>query len=123
MIAACRDADLFVLPAKIAADGDRDGLPNVLMEAQATGLACLSTRVSAIPELIEDGETGTLVAPGSPHELTGALASLIADPARRAALGSAGAARVRRHFRFEAGLDSLACKFGLGQGSPASKGT
>ena len=113
VIAACHESDLFVLPAKIAPDGDRDGLPNVLMEAQATGLACLSTRVSAIPELIEDGVTGTLVPPGTPSDLTEALATLIADPARRAALGAAGAESVRRQFRFETGLDILARKFGL----------
>ena len=55
VLALYRTADLFVLASRIARDGDRDGLPNVLMEAQSQGLACLSTRVSAIPELIEDG--------------------------------------------------------------------
>ena len=55
MLAAYREADLFVLAAKIAEDGDRDGLPNVLMEAQSQGLACVATDISAIPELIEDG--------------------------------------------------------------------
>ena len=63
VIAACEAADLFTLPSRIAKSGDRDGLPNVLMEAQSLGLCCLSTRVSAIPELIEDGETGVLVPP------------------------------------------------------------
>jgi glycosyltransferase involved in cell wall biosynthesis len=58
-----RAADLFVLASRIADDGDRDGLPNVLMEAQSQGLACVSTAVSAIPELIRDGGTGLLVPP------------------------------------------------------------
>ena len=58
VLAAYREADLFVLASKIAQDGDRDGLPNVLMEAQSQRLACISTDVSAIPELIEDGITG-----------------------------------------------------------------
>ena len=113
VVAAYREADLFVLAAKVARDGDRDGLPNVLMEAQATGLCCLATTVSAIPELIEDGRTGRLVAPGDPAALTEALAGLIADPATRQRLGAAGAHRVRRDFAFETGLGRLAEKFGL----------
>jgi glycosyltransferase involved in cell wall biosynthesis len=57
-----RNADVFALASRVARDGDRDGLPNVLMEAQSQGLACVATRVSAIPELVRDGETGVLVA-------------------------------------------------------------
>src|SRR6185295_15381951 len=53
-----RAADLFVLASRIARDGDRDGLPNVLAEAQSQGVACVATRVSAIPELVRDGVTG-----------------------------------------------------------------
>ena len=58
VLEAVRNADLFVLPSRIAKDGDRAGLPNVLMEAQSQALACLSTEVSGVSELIEDGETG-----------------------------------------------------------------
>jgi len=113
VLAAYREADLFVLAAKIAGDGDRDGLPNVLMEAQSQGLACIATNLSGIPELIEDGRTGILVPPGDGAALTQALAVLIADPARRRALGAAGAARVRADFDMEAGIDALAARFGL----------
>ena len=60
-------ADLFLLASRIAGDGDRDGLPNVLMEAQSQRLPCLATRVSAIPELIEDGVTGVLAPPQNPE--------------------------------------------------------
>ncbi len=102
-----READLFVLACRIAEDGDRDGLPNVLMEAQSQALACVTSRVSAIPELIEDGETGLLVPPADPDSLAGAIARLIRDPARRAALGSAGAAQVRRCFSMTSGIDTL----------------
>src|SRR5512144_2873502 len=63
VLEAYRAADLFVLACRIAEDGDRDGLPNVLMEAQSQGLACISTAVSAIPELIMDGANGVLVPP------------------------------------------------------------
>jgi len=111
VIATCRQADLFVLPSKLAKSGDRDGLPNVLMEAQSMGLCCLSTKVSAIPELIRDGETGVLVAPGAPEDLAGAMASLIQDPKRRHALGLAAAELVRREFATDPGLDRLAEKF------------
>ncbi len=102
-----------MLPSRIAADGDRDGLPNVLMEAQSQGLACLATAVSAIPELIRDGETGVLVPPDDPAALATALAGLIGDPARRARLGTAGAARVRDDFALETAIDGLAGRFGL----------
>jgi glycosyltransferase involved in cell wall biosynthesis len=113
VLAAYAEADLFVLNSRVAADGDRDGLPNVLMEAQAMGLACLSTRVSAIPELIDDGATGVLIDPGDDDALAAALAALIADPARRSALGEAGRARVRARFSMTAGIDDLARRFGL----------
>lgn len=113
VLAAYRAADLFVLAPRIADDGDRDGLPNVLVEAQSQGLACVSTAVSAVPELIADGETGLLVAPGDSAALAHALARAIADPALRARLGAAGAARVRAAFDHARGIDLLAAKFGL----------
>ena len=102
-----RQADLFVLASRIARDGDRDGLPNVLMEAQSQGLPVVATRVSAIPELVVDGETGLLVGPGDRRALACALDSLISDPARRRALGQAGLHRVRQHFALQAGIDRL----------------
>ena len=110
VIAAYLAADLFVLPCRIAASGDRDGLPNVLMEAQACGLACLSTTVSAIPELIRDGETGVLVPPDYLDALSGALGKLIASPERRHVLAAAGEARVRDVFGMTAGLDRVHAK-------------
>jgi glycosyltransferase involved in cell wall biosynthesis len=102
-----RAADLFVLASRIADDGDRDGLPNVLMEAQSQGLACISTAVSAIPELIRDGETGLLVPPDNVPALTAGLARLIRDPALRQSLGAAGNARVRAAFAHDATIDTL----------------
>lgn len=113
-----RSADLFALASRVARDGDRDGLPNVLLEAQSQGLACVATRVSAIPELIRHSSTGVLVAPDSPEELAGALAGLIADPERRRALGEAGRARVTATFDLERNLEQLALRFRL-EGAPA----
>ncbi|HTQ34957.1 MAG TPA: glycosyltransferase family 4 protein [Stellaceae bacterium] len=114
VLAAYRAADLFVLAAKIAPDGDRDGLPNVLVEAQSQGLACVATRLSGIPELIDDDATGLLVPPGDPAALAAALARLIGDPDLRARLGAAGEACVRASFDAEIAIEALARKFGLG---------
>jgi glycosyltransferase involved in cell wall biosynthesis len=113
VLAAYREADLFVLAAKITRGGDRDGLPNVLMEAQSQHLACVATRLPGISELIEDGVTGVLVPPGNPRALAEALAALIRNPARRARLAAAGKARVRRDFDMWRGIDRLATLFGL----------
>ncbi len=121
ILALYRSADLFVLASRIAADGDRDGLPNVLMEAQSQGLACLSTRVSAIPELIEDGNTGMLTPPGDVAALAKALAHLIRNPQERARLGAAGARRVRARFTMDPGIDALAERFGLASPAKAAE--
>lgn len=101
------EADLFALNCRISDDGDRDGLPNVLMEAQSQGLACLSTDVSAVPELLIEGETGLLVPPDDVPALAEALGRAIADPALRARLGRAGLARVRSTFGAEAGIEAV----------------
>jgi glycosyltransferase involved in cell wall biosynthesis len=108
-----RRADLFVLPCRIAGDGDRDGLPNVLMEAQSQRLACVSTRLSGIPELIIDNETGVLVAPRDIAALARAIERLLADPVLRRRLAEAGHRRVRKHFGMQAGIDVLWSKFTL----------
>jgi glycosyltransferase involved in cell wall biosynthesis len=113
VLAAYRAADLFVLAAKVAANGDRDGLPNVLMEAQSQGLACIATNVSGIPELIRDEETGVLVPPGTPPALAAALLALIRDPGRRTALGAAGERHVRQSFSMNSGIGILAQRFGV----------
>ncbi|HET8875972.1 MAG TPA: glycosyltransferase [Casimicrobiaceae bacterium] len=108
---AYRTADIFVLPSRIAPDGDRDGLPNVLLEAQSQRVACVSTRVSGIPELIVDGVTGLLVPPRAPHALGAALSRLIADPSLRCALGDAGYTRTTTLFSLDGGADRLAQRF------------
>lgn len=117
VITAMRLADLFVLPSKIAADGDRDGLPNVLMEAASQRLPILSTAVSAIPEFITDGRTGTLVPPGDPGQLARAMVELAHAPERRARLAEAAYRHLVAHFGAEAGIDTVdqALRAGLGQ--------
>ncbi len=113
VLAQYQAADIFVLASLVADDGDRDGLPNVLMEAQSQGLACLSTRVSAIPELINDEQTGLLVAPGDPDQLAKGLTRLITGPDLRQQLGQAGEKRMRATFSHQGNLTVLIDKFGL----------
>ena len=108
---AYRNADVFVLPCRTALNGDRDGLPNVLMEAQSQRLACISTGVGGIPELIRDGETGLLVPPDDPDELARAVMRLIQDPALRNKLAEAGEYRVRTIFDMRGGMEQLASLF------------
>lgn len=107
VVAAMRAADLFVLPAKIAGDGDRDGLPNVLMEAASQQLPILSSRVSAIPEFVVDAEHGSLVPPGDPEALAAEIAALAADPARRDAMGRKAYARLCHEFGMDDGIARL----------------
>ncbi len=74
-----READLFVLPSVICPDGHRDGIPVVLMEAMACGVPVISTRLSGIPELVEDGVSGILVPEKDPRSLSGAIGTLLAN--------------------------------------------
>ncbi|MEM6940077.1 MAG: glycosyltransferase family 4 protein [Pseudomonadota bacterium] len=106
VIAAMREADLFVLPSRIAADGDRDGLPNVLMEAASQKLPILSTPVSAIPEFIEDGVHG-LLRPDTPADLALAMTSVAADPPQAAQLAHAAYARLTHDFLMQPGITRL----------------
>jgi glycosyltransferase involved in cell wall biosynthesis len=111
IIEAYRSSDLFILPCRIAGDGDRDGLPNVLVEAQSQGLACISTPVSAIPELIEDGVNGTLIEPNDPALLARTIERVVRDPALRQRFGAAGANRVHAKFDHLATIGTLIARF------------
>ncbi|MBT5107324.1 MAG: glycosyltransferase family 4 protein [Rhodospirillaceae bacterium] len=113
VLSEMRRADIFVLPSKQAPDGDRDGLPNVLMEAQSQRVAVVSTRLSGIPELVLDRETGLLVTPGDAKALSSALRNLLEDSALRSRLAQAGFERVRSRFSMDDGIDSLSNNFGL----------
>ena len=105
-------ADLFVLASKRAADGDQDGLPNVLMEAAHQGLPLVSTHAAAIGEFIDDGVNGLLVSPGAPDELAAALARLVGDPELRIRLAARATETVRTRFSFESGVDWIADALG-----------
>lgn len=106
VIEAMRAADLFVLPSRIAADGDRDGLPNVLMEAASQKLPILSTPVSAIPEFIDDGVHGVLSS-DAPTALADAMMMLAGDPAHAATLADSAYARLTSDFLMHPGINHL----------------
>ena len=106
-----RESDLFVLPCRIAKDGDRDGLPNVLVEAQSQGLACVSSPISGIVELIEDGENGLLVPPDNAQDLARAIESLARDPSMRQRMGAAGARKVATGFDHRGEITKLLALF------------
>jgi glycosyltransferase involved in cell wall biosynthesis len=88
-------ASAFALPSFA------EGLPVVLIEAMACGLPVVASRITGIPELVDDGTSGLLVTPARGDELTAALAALAADPARRAAMGRAGREKVVAEFDIE----------------------
>ena len=85
-------ADLFVLSSR------SEGLPLSILEAMATGLPVVASRVGGVPEVVVDGETGLLVPPGDPGSLARAIERLLDDSALRRRLGAAGRARVAEHF-------------------------
>lgn len=111
VVALLRQADLFVLPAKQAASGDRDGLPNVLLEAASQRLAIVATDFAGIPEFIRSGVEGQLVKPGGFEGLSNALNLLARDPARRERFGAAAFERLRRDFSSDGSADLLARRF------------
>ena len=90
LIERYRLATLFVLPSQIAEDGDRDGIPNVLLEAMAMELPVVSSDVSGIPEVIKQGVNGLLIRPQDAVALTNAITAVLFDPALRARMGKVG---------------------------------
>ena len=104
-------ADIFVLGCEIAANGDRDGIPNVCIESMAMGVPVVATRVSAIPELIENGKTGLLVEPGNPEALADAMVQALSDIRLRQEIIAAALDKVTRHFDNRRLIDDLAALY------------
>lgn len=116
VIAALREADLFVLPCKEGDAGDRDGLPNVILEAATQALPVLSTTFAGVPEFITDGVNGRLVPPCDPAALAGAICELAADPARRIGYGEMASQTLRSAFSFESGVAAIAARLEAAMG-------
>jgi glycosyltransferase involved in cell wall biosynthesis len=91
-------ADVVVVPSVCDASGDRDGLPNVVLEAMASSAAIVATDAGAITSAVRDGETGIVVRAGDPAALASALSRMAAAPALRRRLGAAARAAVEREF-------------------------
>ncbi len=102
---------LFVLPCLVADNGDRDGLPNVLPEALASGIPVIATPVSAIPELITHRETGLLVQEKNAAEIAAAIQTLVLDPELYAHLARNGRQKVIQQFSMDHGIDQLYALF------------
>lgn len=93
-----RAAALFACPCVVGADGNRDGLPTVLLEAMALGLPCVSTDVTGIPELVRDGETGLIAPEGDPEGLARAIAAMLDGPELRQRLSRAARTLIETDF-------------------------
>ena len=104
-------ADVFVLPCITASDGDMDGIPVSLMEAMAMEIPSVSTQVSGIPELIENGQSGLLSPEKDAAALAGALQRLLADKTLRAKLGKNGRQKIVQEFNIQANVAQLATLF------------
>jgi glycosyltransferase involved in cell wall biosynthesis/GT2 family glycosyltransferase len=142
-------SQLFVAPFVELPSGDKDGIPTTILEAMATGQAVVATDAGSITEVIRDGENGVIVPQRDPVALADAIAGLLADPPRRARLGSRAAETVRARYdvhacdhlfhdalrpilrsrpealarqqgAFDAWLDETCLSMGLGAASPAT---
>ncbi len=111
-----RAADLFVLPAVHDAKGNVDGLPNVILEAMASGLPVVASGISGIPLAVEDGRTGLLVAEKEPQALLAAIRRLLQAPGEAREMGEQG----RRKAVAELTWDAVAARYREGYGMALS---
>lgn len=107
VIQEMRGAGVFAAPCVEGADGNRDGLPTVLLEAMALGVPCVSTRITGIPELVEDGITGVLLEPGDRVGLADALQRLLPAPPEAAGLVGRARRRIEADFDIHRNADQL----------------
>jgi len=113
-------AAVYVQPSRVAADGDRDGIPNVLLEAMAMGVAVVATRVSGIPEVVRHRDNGWLVEPDDAAALADAIEKLVEAPELRAALAREARSTVTTHFDNDRNLRLVIQLLAGGHAHPAS---
>ena len=115
-----RNTDLFVLGCEVASNGDRDGIPNVLLESMAVGVPVVATDISAIPELVENGVSGLLVPPRKPERLAEAMQRMLTDRELRNRIIPAARQTVVKGFDNRRLIQDLAEIYrseGIGQGA------
>jgi glycosyltransferase involved in cell wall biosynthesis len=112
-------AAVFAAPCVVGSDGNRDGLPTVLLEAMALGTPCISTDVTGIPEVLRDGKTGRLVPQHDPEALAAALERMLADPVERVGLARRARALIESEFDVRRNAARLREMFAKTASSPA----
>ena len=120
VMAAYERATVLVAPSVVARDGDRDGLPNVVVEAAAKGLPIVATDVGGIGDLVRDGQTGLVAREGDTEDLAGKITAVLKDP--EGAMARARRAREEVEARFDQEQCIRRLLDVLGAGSPASGG-
>jgi len=115
-------AAVVAVPCLVGKDGNRDGLPTVILEAMASGVPVVATRVTGSPEAVEDGATGRVLEPGHPEALAAALAELLANPDLRRSMGAAGRRRAGELFDHRQNVALLALTLAGAEPSEESSG-
>ena len=98
LISIYQNATLFILTPVQTEDGDRDGIPNVLLEAMAVGLPVITTEVAGIPELVENNQNGLLYQPHDVEGISSGIIELLRSAEKRRQLGDAGSKKVKEQF-------------------------
>lgn len=111
LVTALAEASLVTLPCIVTPDGDRDGLPTVLLEAMARALPVVTTTVNGGPEIVADGHTGLVVPPNDPAALSRALGRLLSDPHLAHRMGKAGRLRAESLFDLRCNAGTLGRMF------------
>lgn len=106
-----KSKDIFALPCKRDKNGDMDGIPVVLMEAMAMGVPVISSRVSGIPELVEDGKTGLLIAENDAESLSDAILKILSDESLRNSIIKNGIEKVKHEFELSKNAALLSTLF------------
>ena len=110
VIRRLHQASIFAMPCRIMHDGDRDGIPNVVLEAMAASLPVVASAVSGLPEAVADHETGLLVPPEDAAALAQAIKALLSERERAARMGEAGARRVGERFTIARSAEAITRK-------------
>jgi glycosyltransferase involved in cell wall biosynthesis len=122
LVAAYQGAALLVMPSRVLANGGRDGLPNVIVEAMASGVPVVATAVGAIGEAVVDGETGLLVPPEDPAALAAAIARVLEDGTLAERLARAARRLVVDRFDRQRCVEGFCDLFGAPQAAERSRG-